>query len=381
MEENTKIKEGRVYFPNLNGLRAIGAFIVMIGHIEFLKLFFHLPAVAWFPIPGKIGVTLFFALSGFLITSLLLRELQATWNVQLKKFYVRRILRIWPLYYLIVILSLLVFNKWGFIKMPVYSDQLYDNISWKNMIMVFLILPNFTGLFIPYADQRWSIVIEEQFYLIQPLLVKLFKKRRFLFFVFLLIILSSEIVTGILHLLHIDKNFSADTMDSIASQLKYLGCIAVGCMFSILYFERETALKKIIFTKTMQLGVVGLLITCLCLGKYVYHYDEVIDYRLYALLFAIVVYNASQNPQTIFRFETPVLNFLGKISYGVYMYHPLCIGIAIATAMLVTKNTILQNVIIYPLALSLTIFISWFSYQYFESFFLRIKSRFKFKLR
>ncbi|MBS1655131.1 MAG: acyltransferase, partial [Bacteroidetes bacterium] len=172
------LQKTKVYFPNLNGLRAIGALIVMIGHIEFLKRFWHVPSYDWFPIPGKIGVTLFFALSGFLITSLLLQELKQTKKVSLRKFYIRRILRIWPLYYTIVFLGILILNNIGFLKMPVYSDHVYQNLSLTNILILLFILPNFTNFYIPFADQKWSIVIEEQFYLVQPLIIKIFKRRR-----------------------------------------------------------------------------------------------------------------------------------------------------------------------------------------------------------
>lgn len=365
----------KVYFPNLNGLRAIGASIVMIGHIEFIKQFWDLPAYQWFPIPGKIGVALFFALSGFLITSLLLQELKVSHTIQLKNFYIRRILRIWPLYYLIIILSIFVFNQLDFLKIPGYSDNVLKNLSLANILILILLLPNITHYYIPYADQRWSIIVEEQFYLFQPLLIRILRKRKLLAIAFTLIVLSPEILSFILRFGNLEQYISVNIQDAVITQLKYLACIAVGCMFSIIYFQQEDISKKILFSKAVQWGVLGALSISVIAGHYILHTEEVMDYRLYTLLFAVIVLNASQNPATIFKLETSSLNFLGTISYGIYMYHPVCIGASIAFARWITNNMIFQNILIYTLSISLTLLVSWLSFKYVESFFLKLKSR------
>ena len=97
----------KVYFPNINGLRFIAALLVIIHHTEQIKDILGLSNYWSTPIIrsiGGLGVLLFFVLSGFLITFLLLDEESTTGTISIKKFYIRRILRIWPLYYLILIL-------------------------------------------------------------------------------------------------------------------------------------------------------------------------------------------------------------------------------------------------------------------------------------
>jgi peptidoglycan/LPS O-acetylase OafA/YrhL len=140
-----------------------------------------------------------------------------------------------------------------------------------------------------------------------------------------------------------------------------------------LIYKRESKLKSLLFTLPAQrlvlLAVVGLTLT----SFYVLHSDEVIDLRVYCVLFSIVVVNGALNPRNIFRLETPVLNFLGKISYGIYMYHMMCIGIAFAIARAITTNVVLQNILLYLLTIGLTVLVSWLSFDYFESLFLRLK--------
>ena len=99
----------KVYFENLNAIRFIAASFVIVAHIEFFKKLFHLPNFfenEVISIIGRLGVVLFFVLSGFLISYLLFVEKKVTKTISVKKFYIRRILRIWPLYFLIILLAL-----------------------------------------------------------------------------------------------------------------------------------------------------------------------------------------------------------------------------------------------------------------------------------
>lgn len=369
------VKSKSVYFPNLNGLRAIGASIVMIGHVDFIKLLWGVSNVQWFPVFGKIGVALFFSLSGFLITSLLFNELDATRTIRLKDFYIRRILRIWPLYYWVVLLGLLVLNRIPALKIPVLSDGMYQNMTVLGVLNVLLIIPNFTHFYIPYSDQRWSIIVEEQFYLIQPAVVRIFRTRKRLVVVFCLLAFSSEIVAGLIRVFHLDRHISAGVLGAVMEQLKYLGCIAVGCLASTLIYKRESRLKELLFSVPLQWVVLVTIVALALLSFYWWRNEEAVDFRVYCVLFSIVVVNGGLNPRNIYRLETPVLNFLGKISYGIYMYHMMCIGIAFAIVRWVTANVVLQNILLYILSIGLTILVSWLSYDYFESFFLRLKPR------
>ena len=167
----------KVYFPNLNGIRFIAAFVVIIHHIEQFKNLLGYENYWLNPtiqLIGPLGVILFFVLSGFLITYLLLIEEKQTKTISIKSFYMRRILRIWPLYYLIIVISFLIVSRISFFDLGEWSSLIFNNFSIK-FVFFLLFLPNIALMAfppIPYASQTWSVGVEEQFYLIWPILIK-----------------------------------------------------------------------------------------------------------------------------------------------------------------------------------------------------------------
>src|SRR5215213_8378112 len=118
--------KGRVYFPNLDGLRFIAALLVIIHHVEQLKSIYRIPnhwGSAFVQIIGEQGVVLFFVLSGFLITYLLLEEEKTTGTIRVRNFYLRRVLRIWPLYFFIVFISLAILPKIPMFVLPGFDNE------------------------------------------------------------------------------------------------------------------------------------------------------------------------------------------------------------------------------------------------------------------
>lgn len=181
----------KIYFPNLNGIRAIAAIMVIIHHIEqFLGImgkpnYFENPIIMQI---GKLGVTLFFVLSGFLISYLLFAEEKKERTIFIKEFYIRRILRIWPLYYLIIFLSFFILPNIEWFYLPQFWEPIQQHLGLY-LSLFLLFLPNLAlskGVILPYGSQSWSVGVEEQFYLIWPVLMKFFKNK-------LLVILGSII--------------------------------------------------------------------------------------------------------------------------------------------------------------------------------------------
>src|SRR5918993_3703515 len=173
-----------VYFPGLNGIRGIAAMIVLIFHIDqYTRQYLDLEDIGiWRTEMQKFAVVMFFVLSGFLITFLLLKEKHSSGKISFQNFYIRRILRIWPVYYLVLFVGMLL--------LMACRDEVYALPKDNNMVATFLfyffLLSN-VGFALRYrADligNLWSIGVEEQFYAVWPLVIsKVNRVFRFLVF-------------------------------------------------------------------------------------------------------------------------------------------------------------------------------------------------------
>lgn len=164
----------KAYLPNLDGLRLIAALMVWLHHTEIVRQIFGLPHLANLPsvaAMGKTGVILFFVISGFLITHLLLQEKQQAKTIAVGNFYLRRILRIWPLYFLIIGIALLIAPQTALLQLPNFETALNSQTIRPILLLFIFILPNMVYVhygIVPYAAQTWSIGTEEQFYLLWP---------------------------------------------------------------------------------------------------------------------------------------------------------------------------------------------------------------------
>ena len=164
-------------FLNLDGFRFLAAWIVLVCHLEILKPYFGIKKIEWrfFSESAQLAVTFFFVLSGFLITLLLIKEKTNTplAKINIARFYKRRMLRTWPLYYLLIVLTFLVFIPQPFFLLP-HQDAIATNSSlYKNRLLGYLLfMPNYTDLKWGgqlYLGQVWSLGVKEFFYLFFPL--------------------------------------------------------------------------------------------------------------------------------------------------------------------------------------------------------------------
>lgn len=237
----------KIYFPNLNGLRFIASFLVIIHHIEQIKSISKIDnyweAIPFVGIIGKLGVVLFFVLSGFLITYLLLAEEYFFKNISIRKFYMRRILRIWPLYFLIIFLAFFVLPNVDIFTFPGYGkDVIYSNLLLKLFLYV-IFFPNLVltllGI-VPYASHTWSIGTEEQYYLVWPIILKYFKKYRIILMLF--IILSYLALGKILSTHYSDILPYKNVVKAFWSSFN-IDCMAIGGIYAILLFQKSKILK------------------------------------------------------------------------------------------------------------------------------------------
>jgi len=370
----------RVYFPGLHGLRFFAAILVVFSHIELMKDYHGFPNLYASNLAvyesGRMGVTLFFVLSGFLISYLLLTEKKVSGTISVRKFYGRRILRIWPLYYLLILITFIVLPQIAFFAVPKYSEALPLYFRYTFPLYLLLLPQLALSIFepVPFAEPLWSIGVEEQFYLLWPLLVKYF--RRFL-------ALSIGIILGALVLKQIvfflaEANRASPNLKYWNYLLNYLyftriECMAVGGLGAWLVFAQVKRVLNVIFHPLFQLVVFAFTIYLLITESY----KPVYNYVVYALCFCAIILNVAANPHPLIRIENRVFIFLGNISFSIYMFHEIVIKATMQSLVKmwgVNFNDAASNVTLYALSIAGTLAISAIVYYGFEKPFLRLKS-------
>lgn len=349
-----KQMKGTIHLPGLNGLRAIAALSVMWGHV-FQSTFgdwgfvgFALPVV-------DDGVTLFFVISGFLITYLLLHEKEKTQDVCVSKFYIRRVLRIWPIYYLYLVIALSVTGLWS--------------QSWLECYLFFAAnIPFVVSLGIWPIVHYWSIGVEEQFYLFWPWFVKkagsvgrLLRWAFLLFLVWLVCKYGTYLIFGKC----LAYRFFAVTR---------FDCMMIGAMGAMLYDGKNT-----LFLKLTGNRVVGLI--CLLLLMFSRPWAGFLSAPVRSQCIALLSLMAVMSQLT----QKPLLNLenkwcdsIGKISYGIYVIHPLLIFLLSKCYLHweIRMGSIVDTIVVYGLVTLVTYLLAFLSYRFFETPFLKLKDRY-----
>ena len=349
-----------VRLPGLNGIRFYAAISVLVGHVsnnfgEMRTQASSFPLLNIFLLDPQSGVNLFFVLSGFLITCLLLREKSQAGEISIRKFYARRILRIWPLYYgtLLagtVILPLLVGPSY-----PLYA------IPWSKSVLLLLFLPNFLSALGPLSH-LWSIGLEEQFYLTWPWIVN--HKTAFLKFT-LGVLFVKIILTPVIQII------GNQGMANLFLTLRF-ECMAVGALGAYLFFNRHQALallhsvylKLVVFAGFALLAIVDVpLSEPMILAS--------------SLIFLLAILYVVSVPKLGAFLDLPLLDQLGKVSYGIYMIHYPATYLVVYTLYRAGfAEGPLYDWVIYTAVTAITLASSFASYYGFERPFLKIKDRF-----
>lgn len=382
------MKESGVYFKGLNGLRFFAAFLVLMMHGEMMRNnynLFNLQGVTLFS-SGAIAVEFFFVLSGFLITYLLLAEHAKTSTISIKHFYWRRVLRIWPLYYIVLIL--------GMVVIPVASrylhldfDQPYPVVGGALLFAFFL--PNLAVSLwgFNFIGPLWSIGVEEQFYFFWAPLMKYFKRY------------ALQLFIGIIAIRFAFYAFTHEVKDayegtglvvSFLRTLKFEAMAMGGLGAWLLFHHKERLMKQKVFSTGFQILLLSLIILRFTFHKTLVESDHVAGIIYSALfnqfysfllldgLFLWLILNVSSNASTIIRTENKVLNFLGNISYGIYMYHTIVLLAMIRVLQNVLRplSPAVSTIVLYMLAGTCTVLVAWLSYRLIESRFLKLKNTF-----
>ena len=290
----------------LDGLRFFAVVMVMFAH--WMQWQWTNPVLKVFPFTH--GVTLFFVLSGFLITGILLQSNQ---NIKadkisrpkaIKYFYVRRLLRIFPIYY---ILLFYLFS-----------------IDYKNIREIFPWLVTYTSNIYQYLNLTfvgdfnhfWSLAVEEQFYLFWPLLIVFLGRNKPLTLILVTIFISLAVRVGIFL-------FTDNWLATSYATICCMSTFGLGALLAYIKMQKSNWLLWL--SKPIWLyGYLGVYVITFTLMHTLQWYKETLDEILFAVLAALIILRASTNGfKGLFKWvlENPSIVYSGKISYGLYVYH------------------------------------------------------------
>lgn len=367
--------KNNIYFENLDGWRFLSFLAVFFFHsfhteneaIKSDALYIFITKTLF--ANGNLGVNFFFVLSGFLITYLLIKEKQNK-PINIKYFYFRRILRIWPLFYFCLIFGFIIFP---YIK--TFSGL--ESTETANPVMYILFINNFDFINNGLPDSSvlgvlWSIAIEEQFYLVWPLLISITKIEK-LSLIFGLIILGSIIFRIIYDspIIHEHHTFSC------------MGDLAIGGLGAWLSISSQKVKKLIINTKAHWIFVIYIFaILIFFFRKEILIANDLIrpfDRVIVSVVFVLIILEQNFSKNSFYKMSKfKLFTRLGKYTYGLYSLHFIGILITIQISKYFFVANTLSQVILFDtfFALILSIFISRFSFKYLESPFLSMKKRF-----
>ena len=299
------------HYPELDGVRAMAALMVMFFHF-FQALITQNSAlllVKKYAVFGQTGVTLFFVLSGFLITRILLNMKESP--AYFLNFYVRRALRIFPLYYLFLIIYFFLIPILEHNSIVPFGQQIWFWVYLQNIAYTFRW--HITG-----PIHFWSLAVEEHFYLFFPMLIYFLDKSK-IKFVLIFIMIFAFLVRLILVKNHIEPlYFTFSRIDELVIGA-FLALLEINNQLNTNNAKRFVILFGIIIIPTIILWTftTGMKIPAVQVSKITLMaltYFSVIGYVLSIKLGHWIKKLLSH----------PFLAFTGKISYGLYVYHPLC---------------------------------------------------------
>ncbi len=314
---------------------------VLVHHFEMFKAEVDLPN-AWgtpsIASLGQQGVELFFVLSGFLITYLLMAEQESRGAISIRGFMLRRALRILPLYYLIVLIAFVaapllvqagVSPHLGSTEFAIeWPVPVRD--YWPTLGLFLAILPNIAFVLyqqVLFAGQCWSIGVEEQFYLLWPWLLRVAKPRRLVGLLLAVIAVKALMLLAAMQL-HSAAMEHGQRIGAAVRLLRFVKSLrfedmAVGALGAYCLFHyRDMTLKSLVNPLTRWLAIptaIGVLIR-----------GNEFPWLLAPVLYAMILIVVSAGNSKVLNLENPLFNYLGRISYGLYMYHPIAIVVSLA---------------------------------------------------
>jgi peptidoglycan/LPS O-acetylase OafA/YrhL len=340
------------YFRTLDGLRAISILWVIVAHFNLYKNNPTIKSIFW---GGGLGVHIFFVLSGFLITALLLKEKMTNGYISLRAFYIRRFFRILPVAFLFLLIIFVLNFFWPL------------NVSGKDFFHVITFTENFNPHGNWYTHHFWSLSVEEQFYLIFPFFIK--KNLNFYVKMSVLLIVSSPVIS---YLAHHNLFASAQLKDIFTFIDTFLTggllSILIGSLTSILLFKLNTSKRD----EKRGIGFLQIIILYLIWLSSQHSHFGGLNMILCAILIAFLISISMIYENTFVNkfLNLKYIKHIGVLSYSLYIWQQLF-----------TNNQPWSNWFSYGDSIVLNtcalFLVAYISYNFYEKGFIKLKDRFK----
>ena len=345
---------GRI--PGLDGVRALSFIIVFVAHMGFMDAR-----------PGGFAVSVFFLLSGYLITSLLLREHYKTGTISLRAFYIRRTLRIFPSMYAVLIICALLVH-WHVLKGPFNATAAsFEAVYLENYAFWWQLSAGHHGFFVNGTGQFWSLCVEEHFYLLFPFLLLLLLRKKMSFsqisktlLVICLVALAWRIVA--VRILPLGEQYCYSATDC------RLDSILWGCLLATI--EHQDGWRKL-FTYNRLLLLLPFALALLA-STFIFHETGRMTFRftLQAIALMPILYLVTHFPESWLSrpLNHPVLVHLGVLSYALYLVH-------VAAIEIVSRYVPARPIISWPVCFAATYLAALALHWAVERPFLKLRTR------
>lgn len=369
----------RTHYPALDGLRGLAILLVMSLHMMvmeptngFQSALYETAQIGW------IGVDLFFVLSGFLITGILIDSKDRP--DYFRTFYKRRILRIFPLFYAVAIFSFVVLPHLPFIpagKLARFGTVGDDEILYWTFLSNFAIV-NFGGAFRHgIMDVTWSLSIEEQFYLVWPLIIMLFSKR------IIPICIGLIVISLTIRMIALSQGWPYNSI-YVFTFCRFDGLAAGAIMASLVRSMKEDERLCVWAGWASAFGSLGFLVCALIDGSFSY-YDSpsisTLGFTFLAIGFGGIlgrVYLGPPKAKFASLLSTSAMRFFGKISYALYLFH-LPVRAAVRDLLMSPQwiaafplGGVAGQLLFYATATGISCLLAWLSFELYEKHFLKL---------
>ncbi|WP_210203911.1 acyltransferase [Bosea sp. 124] len=352
----------------LDALRGLAAIGVVIHHLEQSRLFFGL-STNWSNVGifrlGGLGVSFFFVLSGFLITNLLLLEMKRNGRVDIRHFYTRRILRIWPLYFFITLISFFILPYMTILAIPGQSQEIA--FFWQKLSLFLGLSAHLATTFydpVPYGAVLWSVGVEEWFYLLWPLVFLGHPRLKYM-----------SVITIIPLFVILRGTMNWDYSFYFLSQLRFDN-IAVGA-FAAMAFQADHIpwiRRTLDFSSSESTWTLFLVLLTFFLTAGIGF--KSLDQPIYSTLFAVIILGAARSGRGGWVLNNSILSFAGKVSFGAYCYNWITLVLTLKLLMAFNvQSARTSHILHYVVGFGLTFGVAWLSYRWLEKPFLSLKDR------